>query len=627
MKKFFSLVLALVMALSLTTVAWGATTIYVDGTTGDDATTDSTVTPYKTVSAAVAAADDGATIYVAAGTYDKLATISGKTVTIDCEDGVVFTGASSLNINGSTVDGATFSNPSGNAVSGSINGIVKNCTFTGSNALRGCYAGATVEFYNCVFDGDVYGVHFDGGANDVYFENCTLSGFNAFGKALTNLTFKECTFKANDSSSYNGVNLWGDTVMEGCEFVFDGEAGTEWVDMCTANQTLKVTDSVVSDGAGGEKTLDTVIGRAVSAKNGDTFYSTLQDAIDEGGTVILMADAGEIDVPQGVTIVPNGYDVAVEAPAGSEVVLTTDGTLVVVPAVTRGDKFDLYVADAGMKDALAAGAEDVPALSFTEVAAKPNSDGSGNLAYIAANNGQYFVKTTNPTVADYAVTVAGKTDVLYYVSVVNVADVQYGATAKAFTNFGTKCGQLYRVDTTKEYYVIEKAEAGFALAKDDVSYVVNPAARASYVNVLVGNEIKTLAATRVDDSNTVLTIDEILGHNWAVTSVKATTTGKTVPTQVTCLNCGAVVTKFYDAATKVPAGTVATPVPGYEQATNTHDAWFFVEPAAASVGGTVVTPSTDKVQSADTFDAGIAMYVGMSVLAATGSAVVLKKKH
>ena len=313
-------------------------------------------------------------------------------------------------------------------------------------------------------------------------------------------------------------------------------------------------------------------------------------------------------------------------PTGYTAMKTTDGTYVVVPAVTRGDKFDLYVADAGMKDALAAGAEDVPALSFTEVAAKPNSDGSGNLAYIAAHNGQYFVKTTNPTVADYAVTVAGKTDILYYVSVVDVADVQYGATAKAFTNFGTKCGQLYRVDTTKEYYVIEKAEAGFALAKDDVSYVVNPAARASYVNVLVGNEIKTLAATRVDDSNTVLTIDEILGHNWAVTGVKATTTGKTVPTQVTCLNCGAVVTKFYDAATKVPAGTVATAVPGYEQATNTHDAWFFVEPAAASVGGTVVTPSTDKVTSAETFDAGIAMYVGMSVMAAAGSAVVLKKK-
>ena len=40
------------------------------------------------------------------------------------------------------------------------------------------------------------------------------------------------------------------------------------------------------------------------------------------------------------------------------------------------------------------------------------------------------------------------------------------------------------------------------------------------------------------------------------------------------------------------------------------------------------TPAVDgdKVESAETFDAGIAMYVGMSVMAAAGSAVVLKKK-
>ena len=48
----------------------------------------------------------------------------------------------------------------------------------------------------------------------------------------------------------------------------------------------------------------------------------------------------------------------------------------------------------------------------------------------------------------------------------------------------------------------------------------------------------------------------------------------------------------------------------------------FVADAAA-----VEAPAaSDKVESAQTFDAGIAMYVGMSVMAAAGSAVVLKKK-
>ena len=43
---------------------------------------------------------------------------------------------------------------------------------------------------------------------------------------------------------------------------------------------------------------------------------------------------------------------------------------------------------------------------------------------------------------------------------------------------------------------------------------------------------------------------------------------------------------------------------------------------------TSTTPSTTKpVVSADTFDAGIGLYVAMSVMAAAGSAVVLKKRE
>ena len=49
--------------------------------------------------------------------------------------------------------------------------------------------------------------------------------------------------------------------------------------------------------------------------------------------------------------------------------------------------------------------------------------------------------------------------------------------------------------------------------------------------------------------------------------------------------------------------------------------------SSAASGAASAGTSTDKtVTSAETFDAGIAMYVGMSVMAAAGSAVVLKKK-
>ncbi len=186
-------------------------------------------------------------INVAAGTYTFPASNLKAGTTLNCAEGTVFEGNSKLNINGATVVGATFSNPTGSAADQTVNGTFKDCTFDGSNGLRWCYAGETVVFENCVFTGDVYGAHFDGGANDVLFKNCTFSGFNAFGGAITKLTMDGCTFKANGRSGYNGVNLWGSAEMINCTFVFDGTT-TEWIDLCGDNTTGTFTGCVVSDG-------------------------------------------------------------------------------------------------------------------------------------------------------------------------------------------------------------------------------------------------------------------------------------------------------------------------------------------------------------------------------------------
>lgn len=186
-------------------------------------------------------------VYLSAGEYTFPTSKLAADTTLICEEGTVFTGNSKLNIKGATVIGATFSNPGGTAVDQTINGTFKDCTFTGKNGLRWCYAGETVVFENCVFDGSTYGVHFDGGANDVLFKNCTLSGFNAMGGEVTKLTMEGCTFKANGKSAYNGINLWGSTDMIDCTFIFDGTA-TEWVDAMGDNNTYTFTGCVVSDG-------------------------------------------------------------------------------------------------------------------------------------------------------------------------------------------------------------------------------------------------------------------------------------------------------------------------------------------------------------------------------------------
>lgn len=191
----------------------------------------------------------GATVEVPAGEYTFPASDIKEGMTLKCAEGTVFTGQSNPNINGATIEGATFSNEGGSAVRGTVNGTFKDCVFDGTNGLRWCVAGETVVFENCVFSGDVYGAHFDGGANDIIFRNCTFSGFNAFGSAVTLITFDGCKFVANGRSDYNGANLWGSTTMINTEFTFDGSVSYEWIDCIGADKEYKFTGCTINGGS------------------------------------------------------------------------------------------------------------------------------------------------------------------------------------------------------------------------------------------------------------------------------------------------------------------------------------------------------------------------------------------
>ena len=193
-------------------------------------------------------AKDGDTIYFA-GTYGTFPAI-GKDLTVICEEGTTFQGNSKLNLNTeAVVIGATFSNPSGTAVDQTITGTFKNCTFTGSNALRWAYAGEVCVFEDCVFDGAVYGVHFDGGTDkEVYYKNCVFSGFNAWAGAIKLLTFDGCKFQPNGKSNYNGANLWGSAKFINTEFTFDGSVEYEWIDAIGADKTYEFTGCTINGG-------------------------------------------------------------------------------------------------------------------------------------------------------------------------------------------------------------------------------------------------------------------------------------------------------------------------------------------------------------------------------------------
>ena len=200
------------------------------------------IVPMVNSSAALkdSAAEKGATVSVNAGTYTFPSKVA-EGVTLVCEEGTVFEGTSGLNINCATVEGATFRNDGGVAVSGTINGTFKDCVFEGEEALRWCYskAGETIVFENCVIKTDFRGFHFDDMAGNVIFRNCEINGFNAYG-GTGKMTFENCKF-GNDQSRYNGLNIYADTEIIGGNFKFVS-GKTNFIDMEGTGKTLSITN-------------------------------------------------------------------------------------------------------------------------------------------------------------------------------------------------------------------------------------------------------------------------------------------------------------------------------------------------------------------------------------------------
>ncbi len=185
------------------------------------------------------AAENGKNIHILAGTYTFPGNLIKAGTTVACDEGVIFEGTSSLNVNGATVIGATFTS-NGTTVTGTVNGTFKNCVFNGYETLRWCYtsAGTTVSFENCVINTSFRGVHFDEMNGDVYFKNCVINGFNAYSGS-GKMTFEGCTF-GHDKSAYNGLNIYTNTDLIDCTFNYVS-GKTNFIDMEGTGKTLTIT--------------------------------------------------------------------------------------------------------------------------------------------------------------------------------------------------------------------------------------------------------------------------------------------------------------------------------------------------------------------------------------------------
>ena len=263
----------------------------------------------------------GATVQVPVGEYTFPASNIKEGMTLKCAEGTVFQGASSLNIKGATVEGATFTNAAGTVVTSTINGTFKDCVFEGSNALRWAYTGETCVFENCVFSGDVYGIHFDGGAKNAIFRNCVISGFNAIAGDITS-TFEGCTFKSNGKSSYNGINLWGAATMVNTEFEFDGSAANEWVDCIASDKSYSFTGCTINGG---------------SALNPDYIWSRT------AGTKIVF-DGVEYIYKEGEYLASSSAAIVTNADAFKAALAANEAKIVLMPGIYEGTFAPKYAA-------------------------------------------------------------------------------------------------------------------------------------------------------------------------------------------------------------------------------------------------------------------------------------------
>ncbi len=239
-------------------------------------------------------------------------------------------------------------------------------------------------------------------------------------------------------------------------------------------------------------------------------------------------------------------------------------------------------------------------------AAFDKATGAGNVAYYtvsnatAANtgyNGDYI--KADKTDFDLQLTKAGASTL--YLKHVNEG-AEYVAKVEAFTKIGAKCGQL-DVDADGTYYVNTSKYTDTNGTKDagEAYFMASDAQGAVYV-LLNG---KLVSVTLADEQT-------LVGHTW----VAVEKDGKVVSYK--CSDCGTVASIY-----KTYAAAKASGLKNVEAFVNDDGETIYL---AYTDGKTDTTKPTDTNKSPKTFDAGIAMYVGMALTSVAGSAVVIGKK-
>ena len=267
-------------------------------------------------------------------------------------------------------------------------------------------------------------------------------------------------------------------------------------------------------------------------------------------------------------------------------------------------------------------------MSFTSaVAPTVDSNGkvtaAGNVAYYefthtgnegADRDGKYILVSSIPagaTATEYVLVKTADSTVSVGTAATNqsaanqtlimkkVSAVKYYYTATEFTAWGDLCGQYKKPSNTDTvtYFSYTDNDSARIAAAAATAYTNDSTPSA---NVLFNGEALTI------DTNTYRTA---VKHSWAASAWDK----KGVATEYTCATCKTVA-KVINASVNAPAGSTV------EKIGNTLIAFTYTPGTANN------TTNTGSASSPKTFDAGIAMYVGMALTSVAGSAVVIGKK-
>jgi hypothetical protein len=234
---------------------------------------------------------------------------------------------------------------------------------------------------------------------------------------------------------------------------------------------------------------------------------------------------------------------------------------------------------------------------------------SGTIGYYTVStNGvaDLYLVEVDANSADYRLTVDGKQVNLASVDSVSAITYTLKGTQVTYGGTVTKCGDVYPGANFNDG---EGHALPLYVDEDGDYYKADTAEHPTYM-LVGGKVISVVSATE----NTDFTY---IRHAWEVVNSNKAADG-TVTGTAKCTRCGQVATltsKVGDIPTAAYSERLASPI-------FSKTVWVYWTDGTT----TPTTPSTGNTTSPKTFDAGIAMYVGMALTSVAGSAVVKKKE-